>query len=158
MSLQPSYKQFNKHVQTCCASGRSCPPNYTVRNVWRAPSWDAFSPFDLMFKIYCDSYHFGHTCPPNHTVRNVSRASPFGSVRPLGTPPWPLGPFGLPTSPEDAFRTLLRHARHYFQTSRRVSSVGGSAMHMKRPDGIGREAGSGRTRNRKELNVFRACP
>ena len=36
--------------------------------------------------------------------------------------------------------------------------VGESAMHMKWPDDIGREAGNGRTRNRKELNVFRACP
>ena len=31
-------------------------------------------------------------------------------------------------------------------------------MHMKWPDGIGREAGNGRTQNRKELIVFRACP
>ena len=67
-------------------------------------------------------------------------------------------PFGPPTSPKAALRTLLRHARNYSQTSRRVSSVGGSAMHMKWPDGIGREAGIGRTRNRKELSVFRACP
>ena len=29
--------------------------------------------------------------------------------------------------------------------SDRVTSVGGSAMHMKWPDGIGREAGIGRT-------------
>ena len=39
-----------------------------------------------------------------------------------------------------------------------VSSVGGSAMHMKWPDGIGREAGIGRTQNWKELTIFRACP
>ena len=39
-----------------------------------------------------------------------------------------------------------------------VSSVGGSAMHMKWPDGIGREAGIGRTRRGQELRVFRACP
>ena len=56
-------------------------------------------------------------------------------------------PLGLPKSPKDALQTLLRYA-----------SVDGSAMHMKRPDGIGREAGIGGTRNGKELNVFRACP
>ena len=31
-------------------------------------------------------------------------------------------------------------------------------MHMKIPDGIGREAGIGRTQNRKELKIFRAYP
>ena len=67
-------------------------------------------------------------------------------------------PFGPPTSPRDALRTLLRHARNCSQTSRRVSSVGGSAMHMKWPDGIGREAGIGRTRSGDELKIFRACP
>ena len=67
-------------------------------------------------------------------------------------------PFGLPKSPKDALQTLLRYARAYIQTSRRVSVVGGSAMHMKWPDGIGREAGIGGTRDRKELNLFRACP
>ena len=39
-----------------------------------------------------------------------------------------------------------------------VASVGGSAMHVKRPDDVGREAGIGRTRNRKEPTIFRACP
>ena len=39
-----------------------------------------------------------------------------------------------------------------------IFSVGGSAMHMKCPYDIGREAGIGGTRNGKELNVFRACP
>ena len=39
-----------------------------------------------------------------------------------------------------------------------VSSVGGSAMHMERPDDVGREAGIGRTRDRKEPTIFRACP
>ena len=67
-------------------------------------------------------------------------------------------PFGLPTSPRDALQTLLGHARGYIETSRRVSFVGESAMHMKWPDSIGREAGIGRTRSGEELNVFRACP
>ena len=39
-----------------------------------------------------------------------------------------------------------------------VSSVGGGAMHMERPDDVGREAGIGRNRNRKEPTIFRACP
>ena len=38
------------------------------------------------------------------------------------------------------------------KTSGRVTSVGGSAMHMKIPDDIGRDAGIGRTQNRKELS------
>ena len=40
----------------------------------------------------------------------------------------------------------------------RTSSVGGSAMHMKRPDDVGREAGSGTTQDWNGPNVFRACP
>ena len=66
--------------------------------------------------------------------------------------------FGVPPSPKDAIRTLLWHARGYIQTSSQISSVGGSAVHMKLPDGIGREAGIRRTRNREELTLFRACP
>ena len=67
-------------------------------------------------------------------------------------------PFGPPMSPTNVLRTLLRHARSYIRTSRRATSVVGSAMHMKWPDGIGREAGIGRTQNWKELTIFRACP
>ena len=36
------------------------------------------------------------------------------------------------------------------RTSGRVTSVSGSAMHMKIPDDIGREAGIGRIHNRKD--------
>ena len=39
-----------------------------------------------------------------------------------------------------------------------ASSIGGSAMHVKRPDDVGREAGIGRTRRGQELTLFRACP
>ena len=67
-------------------------------------------------------------------------------------------PFGPPMSPTNVLRTLLRHARSYIRTSRRATSVVGSAMHMKWPDDIGREAGIGRTQNWKELTIFRACP
>ena len=38
------------------------------------------------------------------------------------------------------------------RTSGRVTSVGGSAMHMKIPDDIWREAGIGRTQDRNELS------
>ena len=86
----------------------------------------------------------------------------FGHWDHRGRPSTPDGsverPFGLPASPRDAIRTSFRHARNDIQTSGRVSSVGGSAMHMKWPDGIGREAGIGRTQNREELTMFRACP
>ena len=68
-------------------------------------------------------------------------------------------PFGPPTSPKDALQTLPGHACGFILTSSPgIYSVGEGAMHMKCPDDIGREAGIGRTRNRKELNVFRACP
>ena len=66
--------------------------------------------------------------------------------------------FGAPPSPRDAIRTLLWHARGYIQTSSQISSVGGSAVHMKWPDDIGREAGIGRTQDGDGLSVFRACP
>ena len=39
-----------------------------------------------------------------------------------------------------------------------ASSDDGSAVHMKCPDVIGREAGSGTTQDWKGPNVFRACP
>ena len=131
-----------------------------------------FSPLYSMLQICCVSHGLGHACPPDHTVRNVLCARPFDSVGPLGPLPGPLGPprrsWDSGAAPpgagwasklsQDDFRTLLRHARDYIQTSGRVSSVDGSAMHMKWPDGIGREAGIGRTRRGQELRVFRACP
>ena len=67
-------------------------------------------------------------------------------------------PFGLPKSPGDAFRTFLWHARGYTLTSGLVSCSCGCAMHMEWPDGIGREARLGNTRNVKELSVSLACP
>ena len=54
-----------------------------------------------------------------------------------------LAPVWASTSPQDDFRTLPRHARDYIQTSGRVSSVDGSAMHMKRRH----RAGSGDREN-----------
>ena len=86
----------------------------------------------------------------------------FGHLARQGRPRPPedsgMVPPSDPTLPRDALQTLLRYARGYIETISGVSSVDGSAKHMKRPDDIGREAGIGRTRDRKELNVFRACP
>ena len=49
----------------------------------------------------------------------------FGHLDPQGHPGTPNGsawrPFGLATSPEDALRTSLRHARAYIQTSGPIS-------------------------------------
>ena len=49
----------------------------------------------------------------------------LGYLDPQGHPRTPNGsawrPFGLPTSPKDALRTSLRHARAYIQTSGRIS-------------------------------------
>ena len=52
---------------------------------------------------------------------------------------------------------LQNPSRHVF-ASMPASSDGGSAVHMKCPDVIGREAGSGTTQDWKGPNVFRACP
>ena len=152
---------------------RSRPRNVTVHNVFRASFSDPRSLHYSMFKIYYNSYALGHTCPSGHTVRNVFRASPFGSAERLGQvcgrpvrqgrPKTPervrLGtvwaakvPEGCPpdlTSACPRLRPNLRFA---------IPSVGGSAMHMERPDDIGREAGIGRTQDGKEPNDFRACP
>ena len=73
------------------------------------------------------------------------------------------------TSPSGHFLgNQLPHQRHPYPTSGHflqhpdlrfaVSSVGGSAMHMERPDDVGREAGTERTRNRKEPTISRARP
>ena len=66
-------------------------------------------------------------------------------------------PFGPPTSPKDALQTLPGHVCG-LTARKRIYSVGGGAMHMKRPDDIGREAGIGRTQHGDGLNEFRACP
>ena len=55
------------------------------------------------------------------------------------------------TAPQGQQQPSKRH-------SGRICSVGGRAMHMEWPDGIGREAGNGKTRHVKELSLFRACP
>ena len=50
------------------------------------------------------------------------------------------------------------HQQPSMRHSGQRCSVDGRAMHMELPDGIGREAGSGKTRHAKELSRFRACP
>ena len=156
MSLQQRYKQFNKHVETCCASGRSCPPNHTVRNVWRAPCPDTFSvPVHLLVRLVGihsakvgSVEHLGRAC--GCPVRQGRPRTPE-KVR-LGTI-WPAKvPHGCP--PDLTSVCLRLHPDLRFA----ISSVGGSAMHMERPDDVGREAGIGRTRNGKEPTIFRACP
>ena len=52
---------------------------------------------------------------------------------------------------------LFLYPSNCILTSYRALSVGGSAMHMKCPDDIGREAGIGRSQDWKELKLFRAC-
>ena len=151
----------------------SCPRNVTVRNVFRASLPDPFLRFYCMLTILCNSYALGDMCPPDHTGRNVWRTSPFDSVGPLGPPPWPLGLQGRPRTPERGRPGTLWAAniaqecppdltsaclRLHLNLQLGIFSVGEGAMHMKCPDDIGREAGIGRTRHGKELNVFRACP
>ena len=144
-----------------------------MRNVWRAPCPDPFSILFCMFKIYNDSYAFGHTCPSDHTVRNVWRASPFGSAGPLGQHLGRPGRQGRPRTPERVrpgtvwaanvaqrcppdLTSACPRLHHHFRSG--IFSVGGSAVHMKCPDDVGREAGIGTTLDWEELKVFRACP
>ena len=68
-----------------------------------------------------------------------------------------------PSRPSPRPTSIINNPAHGQQQpstrrSGRICSVGGRAMHMKWPDGIGREAGSGKTRHVKELSLFRACP
>ena len=89
--------------------------------------------------------------------RSLGHFDPKAARGPRNGSIWrPLGP---PTSSRDALQTLPGHACGFILTSSLgIFSLGGGAMHMKCPDDIGREAGIGRTRHRKDLNVFRACP
>ena len=144
-----------------------------MRNVWRPPFPTPPSLPYAMLKIYSNSYASGDTCPPNHTVRKVWRTSPFGSVQPLGPPFGRPDRQGRPRTPERArlgtiWATDVAQGcppdlasaclRLHLNVWLGIFSVGGSAMHMKFPEDIGREAGIGGTRNGKELNVFWACP
>ena len=114
----------------------------------------------------CSKYTVIHMLLGTH-VRQTTLCVTFGARLLFGSaqpPPPPRHPPDRPRTAPPPFawriarQTLLRRARGYLHTSCRASSVGGSAMHMKWPDGIGREAGIGRTQNREELTVFRACP
>ena len=68
-----------------------------------------------------------------------------------------------PNRPSPRPTSIIKNTTHgqqqqSTQRSGRICSVGGRAVHMKWPDGIGREAGSGQTRHVIELSLFRACP
>ena len=97
------------------------------------------------FRCLCTSWSDLWTCTPPKPP-NYARTCLYGNL--LGTQ-FPHGCHPDPTSAR-----LRQHPNLQFV----ISTVGGSAMHMERPDDIGREAGIGGTRNGKELNVFRACP
>ena len=117
-----------------------------------------------MCNICMKTTGFRGACPPNHCVRNVSRASSFPSAgHPRGSLDHSLGNLGTPWPPKGFSIIIIHSSIHasippfmFFLTSHRASGVGGSAMHMKCPDDIGREAGIGRTQDWKELKVFRA--
>ena len=157
-SSAPCYRSNSNNkssVMTCLQNRRPCPRNHSLRSVWRAFVLHQFSLSERMCKIYMKTNGFRGACPPNHCVRFARVVVPFGWApsrvpRPL---PWPLGHLM-------AAEGLQHHASiHpcFFLTSHRASSVGGSTMHMKCPDDIGREAGIGRTQNWKELKLFWAC-
>ena len=90
----------------------------------------------------------GQTC--GHALRQGRPIMP-GHAH-MGTFWAPNPPHGCHPDPTSA--CLRQHPNLQFV----ISTVGGSAMHMERPDDVGREAGIGRTRNRKGLTIFRACP
>ena len=97
------------------------------------------------FRCLCTSWpDLWASTPPRQP--NDPRTSPSGHL--LGNQ------LHQQCGPHPASGQFLQHPNPRFV----VSSVGGGAMHMKRPDDVGREAGIGRTRNRKEPTIFRACP
>ena len=130
------------------------------------------------FLTGCSEYAMIHMLSSTHVPQSTLRVTFSARHRsiPLGLLDRPLGhfdpkaahglrngsiwrPFGPPTTPRDALQTLPGHACGFILTSSPgIYSVGEGAVHMKCPDDIGREAGIGRTRNRNELSVFRACP
>ena len=143
-----------------------------VRQTTLCVTFGALS-FWTNFRIFarCSEYAMIHMTFGTH-VRQTALCVTFGARRP-SVPPTLLDrllddlgaktaqglrngsawrPFGLPMSPRDALRSLHPNLRSG------IFSVGGSAMHMKWPDDMGREAGNGRTRNGEEPCVFRACP
>ena len=130
-----------------------------------ASKMDQFSLGERMCQIYMKTNGFRGACPPNHCVRNVSRASSFPSAgHHRGSLDHSLGHLGTPWPPKGFSIIIIPSSIHasippcFFLTSHRASSVGGSTMHMKCPDDVGREAGIGRTQDWKELKLFRACP
>ena len=136
-TILPHVFQVKKMQHACRNMTRSralCPRNGTVRNVRRTSFQDKCSLTYCKFKIDNTYNAFGDTYPPGALCATFGarlRSIPLGILDHL------LGQLGSQDRP---------------RTSGRVTSVGGSAMHMKIPDHIGREAGIGRTQNRKELS------
>ena len=89
----------------------------------------------------------GFRPPPERITFLIRNKYVWATFPALATPASPGGPPGVP--PATPLGVPLPGL---------VPSVGGSAMHMKWPDGIGRDAGLGPTRSWKELSNFRACP
>ena len=131
----------------------TCPPKYTVRNVWRA---------SLLGSLGALGPPRGRPCRqerPRDSKRHrwaPIRRRQHHPEEPFGT----VGhPFGVASIIRRSLSDLTSECWRLHPSFRwRTSSVGGSAMHMKRPDDVGREAGSGPTPNWKELTMFRACP
>ena len=165
-SCYRSNSNTKSSVMTWLQKMRPYPRNHSLRSVWRASVLDQFWLRGRMCKIYKKTNGFRGACAPNHCVRNVSRASSFPSAgHPRGSLDTSLGHLGSPWLPKGFSIIIIHSSIHasihpfiFFLRSHRASGVGGSAMHMKCPDDIGREAGIGRTQDWKELKLFRACP
>ena len=155
-SCYRSNKNTKSSVMTWLQKRRPCPRNHSVRSVWRASVLDQFWLRGRMCKIYKKTNGFRGACAPNHCVRNVSRASSFPSAgHPRGSLDHSLDYLGTPWPPKGFSIIIIHPSMHpslhpcFFLTSHCASSVGGSTMHMKCPDDIGREAGIGRTQDCK---------
>ena len=83
------------------------------------------------------------------TFRLLTRCSEYAMISLTLSTPVPLTTVGV---------TFGARPNSIPRSTGEVASVGGSAMHVKRPDDVGREAGIGRTRSGDELKTFRACP
>ena len=158
----------------------TCLPIIGVRRVWRASALASGEPprqpwpHDICPK-HCYTWGLVHMRVPHMGVHNVWRARPGchpvgplvvhrpSAKRTLKRPDTVIETHLLrPNRPSPRPTAIINNPAHGQQQSTcrsgRICSVGGRAMHMKLPDGIGREAGSGKTRHVQELSLSRACP
>ena len=141
-----------------------------MRNVWRALIRDQKSLLLQTLKIYYVFRYFLRPCPPHHNVPPRARRRSVPS-RILGDPlavsaarsrpecrhEPDLSEFDPPRPPRRS-PTMLQPRRAHISTTKVVSSGGGGAMYMKRPDGIGRGSWDWENPTQESANHIPALP